>query len=164
MRFDFGQRRTRDEGERGVAGVQVREVTHAVNQEGAGVAALVPARVEHEVVDDELVAPLEYVSESRLAAGPLEDILLGYRDHGQPTAFGAQRVPRPAGFLLPGEQLLTRDEPLLSRCDLWEIHGDLLCDSNARTWSWTANGPPPIRRLERRKKDRSGLLQHSPRT
>jgi hypothetical protein len=38
----------------------------------------------------------------------------------------AQRVPRPAGFLLLGEQRLAGDQPLVSRCDLQEIHGDLL--------------------------------------
>jgi hypothetical protein len=50
----------------------------------------------------------------------------------------AQRVPRPAGFLLLGEQRIAGDQPLVSRCDLREIHGDLLVTDANVTCGQTA--------------------------
>jgi hypothetical protein len=36
----------------------------------------VPARVEHEVVNHELVAPIEKIGQRLLAPGPVEDVAL----------------------------------------------------------------------------------------
>ena len=63
-------------------------------QERAARAALVPARVEHEVVDDELAAALEQVEQARLAVRALEDVVLVDLDHRQLA--GARRRARRA--------------------------------------------------------------------
>src|SRR5581483_9352996 len=53
-RLDLADRRPGHRRERGVAGVQMGQVTDAVGLVGADRAALVPGRVEHEVLHDEL--------------------------------------------------------------------------------------------------------------
>jgi hypothetical protein len=97
-----------------VSGVQVGEIAVLVNPARAARAAVVPGRVEHEVIDDQLAPPLEEVEQARLAVGALEDVVLFDLDHRQPPTLGVQRVPRPGGRLLLGEQLLASDQPLVS--------------------------------------------------
>src|SRR5262249_15928037 len=102
-----------------------------------------------------LAAPLEEVAQACSPAGSLEDVVLCDRDHRQPAAFGAQRVPRPAGFLLPGQQRLACDQPLVSRCDLRESHGDLLLTDVNVPCGADREGPSPICRSGRLEKDKS---------
>src|SRR3712207_7371567 len=63
--LQLGQRSARDHGVAGVAAVQVLEEAgrQLVGAGAAAGAALVPRRVEHEVVDDQLAAALEQVDE-----------------------------------------------------------------------------------------------------
>lgn len=75
----------------------------------------------HEVVDDELMATLEQVQQARLAVRTLEDIILLDQDHWQSAALGVQRITTTGEFLLLGEQLLARSEPLGSRHDFWKF-------------------------------------------
>jgi hypothetical protein len=66
------------------------------------------------VVDDQLAAPLEQVEQGRLSIGAFEHVGLVDLHHRQPPAIGVQRIARPGEILLFGEQLLARDEPVVS--------------------------------------------------
>jgi len=92
----------------------VGEVSDVVGQERAGPAAFIPARVEHEVVDQQLAAVVEQVQQAGLAVPALEHVLLVHLDHRQPAPLGVQRVPLPGEFLLPSQQLPAGGEPLIS--------------------------------------------------
>jgi hypothetical protein len=74
------ERRAGDEDQRRVACVQMAQVTDVVNDERTRGAAFLPARVEHEVVDEKLVAAVEQVGEPGFL-GPLDDVALGDLDH-----------------------------------------------------------------------------------
>src|ERR1700729_387687 len=69
-RLELGQRRPADHGQRGVPGVQVGEVADAVGQERARLAALIPVRVEHEMVDQQLTTAPEQVEQAAWPPGP----------------------------------------------------------------------------------------------
>src|ERR1700726_3746961 len=103
--------------------MQMGQVTDAVRQERAGRAALILAgearrrATPHEVIDDELAAPVEQVEQARRTIRPGEDVVLLDLDHRQGAATGVERVFRPAGFLLLGQQVLTCGQPLISWYD-----------------------------------------------
>jgi hypothetical protein len=109
--------------------VQVREqpVGDLVGARRAARAAVVPARVEHEVPDDQLPAPLEQIDQARLAARSLEHVVLDDLDHRQLAPLGVQGVTRPGHRLLLCEQLDAGRAPLLSRYDVGKTHRSLLC-------------------------------------
>jgi hypothetical protein len=117
-------RRAGHVGERGVADVQVLDepLRDLVDAGGAAGTAVLPGRIEHEVADDQLMAPVEHVEQRGWAVGTLEPVVLLDLDHRQPPALGAERVPAAGQLLLLGEQLLARCEPLIPRDDLWKAH------------------------------------------
>jgi len=98
--------------------VQVGRVAEVVDHERAHVAALVPFRVEHEVVDDELAAALEQVEQSHAAVRAFEAVRLLDLDHRQPPTFDAQLVSRSGSRFLLGQQLLASHQPLASGNDV----------------------------------------------
>jgi hypothetical protein len=95
------------------------ELVHAG---GAERAAVVPGRVEHEVLDDELARPAEEVEERRRAARPLEDVLLLDRHHRQAPPVGVELVAQPRELLLPLEKLPAGGDPLVSRHHVRQTH------------------------------------------
>jgi len=114
--FDLRQRRARDreQGDVALREVPVRAVD-VVGQERAAWAALLPPRTEHEVIDDQLAAPVEQVGEGLLPVRPLEDVALLDPHPGQLAALGAQPIAQPGEFLLLAQELLARSEPVLAR-------------------------------------------------
>jgi hypothetical protein len=89
-------------------------VTDAVGQERAGFAALVPVRVEHEVVDQQLTTALEQVGQAGLAVRAAEDVFLVNLDHRQLAPLGVQRVSLTGEFLLLRQQIPAGGQPLIS--------------------------------------------------
>src|SRR4029079_11734820 len=94
------------------------DTVEVVGPERAALAAGLPVRGEHEVVDDELGLAVEQVGEGRRAARALELVALGDLDPGQRAAGGAELVALAGELLLAGEQLLAGLDPLRSRNDL----------------------------------------------
>jgi hypothetical protein len=82
-RLDLGKWGPADKGEGGVPGVQVGQVADVVGQERAGRTALIPVRVEHEMVDQQLTPALEQIQEAGLAIPALEQVLLADLGHRQ---------------------------------------------------------------------------------
>src|SRR5487761_1038077 len=74
--LDLGDRRPGYRRERGIVGMQVGQVTEAIGLVGADRTALVPGRVEHEVLHDELSPALEEIQQAGLAVRALEDVVL----------------------------------------------------------------------------------------
>ena len=70
------------------------------------------ARAEHEVVDDQLPAPVEQVRETDLAVGSRELVVLFDKHHRQSPALSREGVQRSRGLLLLDEQLLAGRPPL----------------------------------------------------
>ena len=93
---------------------------------GAAGAAVLPARVEHEVADDELPPAVEQVQQGGGAVGPLEHVVLLDLHHRQPATVGGEHVPGPGQLLLLGQQLLPGGQPLVVRNDLRQAHRALL--------------------------------------
>ena len=112
---DVRLRRTRDENEGGVAGVQVGDVGDLVGHHGAAPAGVVGpaehARLEEGAVDDQLTPTVEQVEQAGLARRPLERIR---RLHGHPRhspALGGQGVTGAGLGLFLHEQLLRVPPP-----------------------------------------------------
>jgi hypothetical protein len=89
-------------------------VTDAVGQERAGFAALVPVRIEHEVVDQQLTTALEQAGQASLAVRAPEEVFLVNLDHRQLAPLGIERVSLTGEFLLLRQQLPASGQPLIS--------------------------------------------------
>src|SRR5579875_505923 len=114
-----GEGRARDGGESHVAMAEVnRDAVEIVGPEGAGLAPRLPIRAEHEVIDDELGAPLEEIGEGDPARRPLEAVRLLHTLPGHRHPPTRQRIPLAREFLLGGEQLEPRLQPIFVRNDL----------------------------------------------
>src|SRR5262245_44285349 len=95
-----GSARSQREGR--VALAQQREVAQRVHVPRAARASLLPCRIEHEVIDDELAAALEQWLETELAARAVEYIVFLDPHHRQATPLGVDAV------VVLGELLLVR--------------------------------------------------------
>src|SRR5436190_12853989 len=120
--LDLGHRRSGDEREGRVAGMQVGEVADLVDEHGAAVAAGLLVRAEHEVVQEQLPPALEEIGQRGLALRSVEDVALVDVHPRQPPALGGERIPRAGGFLFLDEQRLSRHSPLVRGNDRWQIH------------------------------------------
>ena len=89
---------------------------------GAGGAAVVPRRIEHEVVDDQLALPVEEVGQGHRALGALEGVVLLDGHHGQAAAVRVEGVLLAGELLLPGQQRLAGLQPLVSGRDVGQAH------------------------------------------
>src|SRR5215472_6969855 len=114
-RLDLADRCPRHRSERGVASVQVGQMTEAVGLIGADRAALVPRRVEHEMLHDELRPALEQVKQAGLAFLALEGVVLLDLDGRQLAAPARDLLESAHGLLLRGQQLFARGHPLGGR-------------------------------------------------
>src|SRR3954451_9991174 len=119
---------------------------------GAARAAVLPLRIEHEVVDDQLTTPLEQVEEADGAVTPVERVVLLDLDHGEIAPLGVDPVAHTGELLLLRQQRGPRREPLLAGCDLGQAHRSLLtfvdCSQNNDS-ARTANSSPANVDLER---------------
>src|SRR5712692_2761448 len=108
-------------GHGGVADIVVVQVLQdaldVVDLEGAPDALSHLAWTHHEVLDEELGAPVEQVRERDLAVRRIEDVFLLHPDPRQVPAHLAELVPLPGMRLLAGEQRDACAEPLLSGDD-----------------------------------------------
>src|SRR3954453_14661266 len=93
---------------------------------GAARAAVLPLRIEHEVVDDQLTTPLEQVEEADGAVRPVERVVVLDVDHGEIAPLGVDPVAHTGELLLLGQQRGARREPLLAGGDLGQAHRSLL--------------------------------------
>ena len=94
----------------------------AVGRRRAGRTASRVAGPEHEVVDDQLRAPVEQLRECARAFGRIEAILLLHLDPRQLASQFRQLVTEPGVLLLPREQRLSRGQPRLACSDLVITH------------------------------------------
>src|SRR5690349_5635794 len=80
----------------------------------------------HEVVEDQLPAPIEKIDELCCPTRPLKGVVLRNFDHGPPPALRSEGVVSPHEGLFPGDDLFVRSLPLRWRNDGREVRG-LLC-------------------------------------
>ena len=110
------------EGQRGVAGVEVGEVSDLVGQQRTTRARVigppVHAGLEEGAVDDQLATPCEQVEQSGLALRPVELVLLVHGQPGHPSTSRRQRVAGAGQLLLLHQHLAERGLPFGCR------HGD----------------------------------------
>ena len=107
-------------------------VADVIDVERAGRAALVPLRIEHEVVDDELAPTFEQVEQLDCAGRSCERVRLFDLDQRQGPAPGCQLVAAPGEFFFAREQIAARDQPLRSRNETCVNHGLLRLSNSVR--------------------------------
>src|SRR6266849_4982805 len=117
--LDLADRCPRHRSERGIVRVQVGQGTDAVGLVGADRTPLVPGRVEHEVLHDELGPALEQIKEAGFAVRAFEDVVLLDSDGRHLAAPARDLLESAHGLLLGGLQLLTCGYPLGGRDDSW---------------------------------------------
>jgi hypothetical protein len=94
----------------------MRENTvESVGQQRAGWATGLLTGPEHEVIDQELTAPLEKIGESFPAGGRIETILVADFDPGKRLTFPVDPVPQMNELFLFGEERFAGDQPFLFR-------------------------------------------------
>src|SRR5919202_2284120 len=127
VRPELLERRTRDEQHRHVARGEVDDVrVEVVRDRGADGAAGLVRRAEHEVVDEQLGAPVEQLGERLGALLGLEAVLLLDRHPGKFPPLLRQLVVAAGELLLLREQLIARRLPLLLCADPVLRHRSLL--------------------------------------
>ena len=88
-----------------------RGAVEAVRPERAVRAALIPVGREHEVVHDQLAAPVEQLGKASCPVRALEEVLLGDLFPGQVTSLPGEFLAQPGELLLPLQQRLAGDHP-----------------------------------------------------
>src|SRR5215472_19362094 len=101
-----------------------------IGPERAARARFLPARIKHQMVDDQLLSSGKQLAQGLLAVGPFENIVLVDAHPGQLAALMAQLVTQPRELFLPGEQHLALFDPLLSGNDSMVFH---VSPSNAQS-------------------------------
>src|SRR5262245_15462968 len=125
-RFDLVQWRAGNGGEGGISCGEMHDrASEVVGEVRAVLAALLPARIEHEVVDDELPMASKEIAQRRLPLQAVEHVLVFDLDHRKTPTFAAERITLSTPFLLPDQQLFARLEPFCSRYDHWTVHPTL---------------------------------------
>src|SRR6266536_5475789 len=114
--------------------MQVREqAVDAVGHRRTGRAAGLVAGAEHEVVDEQLRAPVEELAKWLLAVVRVEAVLLLHPHPGQLASKLGELVAEPGVLLLADEQPLTCGEPLVTCSDSAISH--LLSHLLLSSWS-----------------------------
>jgi hypothetical protein len=86
-----------------------------VGHERAAGAGLFPAGAEHEVLHDQLAAPLEQLRQGARAVRGVEHVGLGDVHPGQRTALAGDLVLQAGEVFLAGQQRLALGQPLVGR-------------------------------------------------
>src|SRR5262249_61009216 len=89
----------------------------AVRPRRAGRAARRVRRAEHEVIDDQLRAPVKELSQRLWPLGGVEPVVLLDRYPGQRAPRGRELVAAARQLLFPREQFVAGRLPLLAGCD-----------------------------------------------
>ena len=101
-----------------VAMLQVNvDAIEAVGAQGAMGATRLVVRAEHEMVDDELAAPLEEIGKRLIAVGTLEHVILCNFHPGKAAALFVQLILHLGKLLFLREEFLTRLDPLFRADD-----------------------------------------------
>src|SRR5258708_1923831 len=132
------------------------ETVVAVRPERAAFAGRIPARIEHEVLDNELVPPRKQVGQRLLAVGSFEDVVPVHALPRQLAPLAAELIAQFRELLLLGEQPLAGLDPLVTRDHGGVHHGNtsILTDLSLRwaasvlnfSFSTLASLPDPARR------------------
>src|SRR5437763_4391269 len=88
-----------------------------IGQIGAAFATLFPARTEHEMINNQLAAALEQISQRLFSVWAIKHIFLLDLDHREFAASGTKRVALARELLFPRQQILPSDQPLTFRYD-----------------------------------------------
>src|SRR5262245_54948976 len=86
-----------------------------IAKEGTAPAAFLPARTQHEMVDDQLAAAIEKVPKSQVAVWAIKEILLIDPHPWQFAPLPAQSVALPGELFFFLKKLLAGFKPLFSR-------------------------------------------------
>src|ERR1700731_4202491 len=92
-----------------------------IGQIGAALATLVPIWTEHEMINDQLTAPVEEIGQGFLAIRSVKNVVLVDLDHWQVATGCTERVPLTRELLFARQQILSRNKPLSFRYD-FSIH------------------------------------------
>src|SRR5215467_11082423 len=137
VRLEFLQGRPRDAGKRHIPCVQVRYRTvEAVRPRGAERAARGVRRAEHEVVDDQLRAPVKELSQGLGPRGGVEPVVLLDRHPGQRAPRGGELVAAARQLLFLGEQFVAGRLPLPAGGDVVAGHRYPFFLPRAKTAPW----------------------------
>ncbi len=108
--------RGRDQHQRCIAGVQVREVGEAVDEHGASATSTLGeignSWLEEKTIDDELSAAIEEIEQADLAVRSLELVRLVDPHHRQPAALGGKLGADAGRLLCPAEEIVAGSLPL----------------------------------------------------
>jgi hypothetical protein len=102
--------------------MQVGQVADIIGLVGADRTPLIPGRVEHEVLHDELSPALEEIHQAGPARRAVEYVVLLDLHGRQLTAPARDLLESAYGLLLVGLQLLARGHPLVGRHDSRNAH------------------------------------------
>src|SRR5258705_10556028 len=91
-------------------------------------AAFFPLRVEHEVIDDELLGTFKQIPEGLLAVWAVEDVILFNFNHRQSSTFGPKTVELPGVLLFALQMRLASTEPFVLRNDFRMGNGSVRHD------------------------------------
>src|SRR5215469_13202396 len=91
------------------------EAVEVVGQERATLAAFLPARAEHKVIDDKLASPVEQIGECHFAAGTVENVLLFDSLPWQLAAQPTQLIAQACKFFLLLKKVLSSRGPFVWR-------------------------------------------------
>src|SRR5215469_6705447 len=78
------------------------------------------------MLNDQLLAATEHLRQADSSGRALELVVLVDLHHRQPAPVRVQSVPLAGHFLLPDEEFLARNQPLLAAGYLWQAHCTLL--------------------------------------
>src|SRR5262249_14883529 len=112
-----------------------RDAVEIVGPERARLASLFPIGAEHEVIDDQLGAPVEEIGERKGAIRPLELVGLFHPLPGHRHSAARQRIPLAREFLLGSEQFKASLQPFLVRDHFVVEHERLLLMSAAPSFT-----------------------------
>src|SRR5579872_4559904 len=114
-----------------------RDAIEVVCPEGARLASFLPIRAKHEVVDDQLGAPIEQIGKREPAVRSFKPIGFFHALPGQGPPAPRQDIALPHELFLGCEQVTARLQPFLTRHDLvLHISPPALICSVASEW-WT---------------------------
>ncbi len=108
----------RDQYQRGVAGVKMGQVRHAVGEHRAARTRVGVGRAQHGVIDDQLGPAVEEFRQASRTAWRFEAVAIVHRLARQATPCGCKPVQRAGERLLFGEQFGACLDPGIAGCGL----------------------------------------------